>query len=131
MSNIENTLNERGSTYGDFTDNARVSEGIMDGLRCEEGFQNLRPVHKAALNVIAQKMSRIVNGDPEYKDNWHDIEGYAKLAEDRCLGRSKADSDPFIGVDFAGTTDKGVTTSQVGINQPLLPNVIDDEDLPF
>lgn len=82
---INETLKERGSRYGDFSDNALVSEGIMDLLRSQEGYQNLRPVHKAALNVMAQKMSRIVNGDPEGKDNWHDIEGYAKLAEDRCI----------------------------------------------
>lgn len=33
---------------------------------------------------IADKIARILNGDPEYRDNWHDIAGYAKLAEDRC-----------------------------------------------
>lgn len=82
--NINDTLAQRGSTYGDFTDNARISESLMDTLRNEEGYKNLRPVHRAALNVITQKMARIVNGDPEYKDNWHDITGYSKLAEDRC-----------------------------------------------
>ena len=26
---------------------------------------------------------KILNGDPNYVDNWHDIIGYAKLIEDR------------------------------------------------
>lgn len=83
--NVEDTLKERGSRYGDFADNARVSEALMDILRAEPGYKNLRPVHRSALNVMTQKMARVVNGDPEYKDNWHDIGGYAKLTEDRCI----------------------------------------------
>jgi hypothetical protein len=38
---------------------------------------------KQALCVICDKMARIGNGDPFYDDNWHDIQGYAKLVEDR------------------------------------------------
>jgi hypothetical protein len=47
-------------------------------------YQALTPDKKQALDVIADKIARILSGDPEYKDNWHDIQGYAKLAEDRC-----------------------------------------------
>ena len=34
-----------------------------------------------ALDMICNKMARIVNGDPSYIDNWHDISGYATLVE--------------------------------------------------
>ena len=37
---------------------------------------------KEALGMIAHKIARILNGDPEYGDSWHDIAGYAKLVED-------------------------------------------------
>ena len=33
--------------------------------------------------MIFHKIGRIVNGDPNYADSWHDIAGYAKLVEDR------------------------------------------------
>ena len=33
--------------------------------------------------MILSKISRLVTGDPAHKDSWHDIQGYAKLAEDR------------------------------------------------
>lgn len=33
------------------------------------------------MTMIATKMARIVNGDPDYLDNWHDIQGYAKLVQ--------------------------------------------------
>ena len=49
-----------------------------------KNWQKLDFVKRQALSVIAAKIARILNGDPEYKDNWHDIQGYAKLVEDRC-----------------------------------------------
>jgi hypothetical protein len=53
-------------------------------MRSNENWEALDAVKKQALTVIADKIARILTGDPEYKDNWHDIQGYAKLAEDRC-----------------------------------------------
>jgi hypothetical protein len=38
-----------------------------------------------ALDMIAVKISRILTGDPNYSDNWHDIQGFAKLVENRLL----------------------------------------------
>jgi hypothetical protein len=46
-------------------------------------WQTLTPVQKQALTVIADKIARVLSGDPDYADNWHDIQGYAKLEEDR------------------------------------------------
>lgn len=31
--------------------------------------------------MIAGKIARIINGDPNYVDSWHDIAGYATLIE--------------------------------------------------
>jgi len=80
---IEATLAERGSRYGDFSDHARIAQSLQDNMR-KEGWEKLSAVQKQALTVIADKIARILSGDPNYKDNWHDIQGYAKLAEDRC-----------------------------------------------
>ena len=33
--------------------------------------------------MIVHKIGRILNGDPEFHDSWHDIVGYAQLAADR------------------------------------------------
>jgi hypothetical protein len=93
---IENTLAERGNRYGDFTDHARLCQDLKDvmttfavvqntpnsvAVRCPWG--DLPATHKQALEVIADKIARILSGDPNYADNWHDIQGYAKLVEDR------------------------------------------------
>jgi hypothetical protein len=33
--------------------------------------------------MIAHMLGRILNGDPDYADSWHDIAGYAQLVADR------------------------------------------------
>ena len=82
---VQETLNARGARYGDFTDNARISQRIKDAIFYEEDrAANLSHVQREALEMIAQKIARILNGDPNYRDNWHDIQGYARLAEERC-----------------------------------------------
>lgn len=88
MSDIQSTLAERGARYGDFSDHAVVAQGMQDEMRGHPGWARLSPVKKQALTVIADKIARILTGDPDYKDNWHDIQGYAKLAEDRCRDTS-------------------------------------------
>lgn len=85
---VDNTLQARGSIYGDYSNNARVTQGIMKLLMTGENAKALDANHLEGLHMIAHKMSRIVNGDPDYKDSWHDIQGYAKLVEDR-IGEGK------------------------------------------
>jgi hypothetical protein len=43
----------------------------------------LAPDQREALAMIANKLGRILNGDPNYADSWMDIAGYAKLVADR------------------------------------------------
>ena len=80
---IEQTLAERQAQYGNFEDVAFVTENIMAILAQARvnGLNDLPHTHRMALYMIASKMARIVNGDPDYSDNWHDIAGYAKLVE--------------------------------------------------
>lgn len=80
---VADTLAERGSHYGDFTDNARYSQLIKDLVASSPGWGKATPVQREGLTMIIQKIARICNGDPAYADNWHDIQGYAKLVEDR------------------------------------------------
>lgn len=84
---ITNTLNELGSRYGDFHDRAKCAQALQDVMRHHmnskgvTGWERLSPVQKQALTVIADKIARILNVDPNYIDNWHDIQGYAALVE--------------------------------------------------
>lgn len=82
---VDNTLAERGSRYGDFSDHAELAQHLQDVMRGapNDRWEMMSAVQKQALTVIAVKIARILCGDPNYPDNWHDIQGYAKLAEDR------------------------------------------------
>ena len=84
------TLAERGARYGDFTDHARIcdaliaiAEGNSPALKALTSWGDMKPFQRQALRVIMNKLARILNGDPDYIDNWHDLCGYAKLVEDR------------------------------------------------
>ena len=83
---IEATLAERQAQYGCFEDVAFVTENIMAVLSKvrTNGLSDLPHPHRMALYMIASKMARIVNGDFNHKDSWHDIGGYSKLVEDLC-----------------------------------------------
>ena len=80
---LAQTLAERGSRYGDFTVHARICQNLKRIMCAEAGWDRLTDGQKQSLEVIADKVGRILSGDPNYADNWHDIQGYAKLAEDR------------------------------------------------
>ena len=84
QSAIEATLAERQAQYGCFEDVAFVTENIMAALSKvrTNGLNDLPHPHRMALYMIASKMARIVNGDYNHKDSWHDIGGYSKLIED-------------------------------------------------
>lgn len=82
---VNATLAERGARYGDFSVHANIAQSLQDVMREARGWARCSPDKRQALTVIADKIARVLSGDPEYKDNWHDIQGYAKLVEDRCL----------------------------------------------
>lgn len=81
---IEETLAERGKRYGSFKSHAVIAQAIKEAMwnTSECGWTRLTYDKRQALEVIADKIARILNGDPEYHDNWHDIVGYAKLVAD-------------------------------------------------
>ena len=80
---VEATLAERGARYGDFAIHASIAQDLQRAMHDTAGWGRLDDVKKQALTVIADKIARILSGDPSYADNWHDIQGYAKLVEDR------------------------------------------------
>jgi len=83
LKDINDTLNERGAKYGSFIDQGRIEQNIKTAFADSPNWATLKPDAKSALEMIATKISRILKGDPDYNDSWHDIIGYAKLVEDR------------------------------------------------
>jgi len=87
--NITDTLQDRGQRYGKFTDHAEATQQLKRVIsiyvrRKHVGF--LAPDQQEALDMICHKIGRIICGDPDYADSWHDIAGYAQLVADRLNG---------------------------------------------
>ena len=94
MAEIDETLVERGKRYGKFTGHAKVSQSIQHAIKVgfadredKMDMADLADDQREALFMIAHKIGRIVNGDPDYADSWVDIAGYAKLVSDRLEGQ--------------------------------------------
>jgi hypothetical protein len=80
---LADTLNERGKRYGNFADQAAIAQAIKAAMYSACDSSKLAPDQREALAMIANKLGRILNGDPNYADSWMDIAGYAKLVADR------------------------------------------------
>ncbi len=89
MSNIDETLAERGSRYGEFVDHAEVTQLIKEAMRFGDNWESLADDMKECLEMLAHKVGRILNGDPEYVDSWTDIIGYARLVEKRLIAEAE------------------------------------------
>jgi hypothetical protein len=80
--NIEETLKERGGRYGSFEVHATVTQSIKTVMSMSPNWESLSAPQKEALEMVAHKLGRILCGDPNYHDSWHDIIGYTKLVAD-------------------------------------------------
>lgn len=83
MNDVQDTIAQRGARYGDYATQCGVAQAIKAAMADSLNWAGLAPDQREALEMIASKVARILNGDPDYHDNWHDIGGYAKLVEAR------------------------------------------------
>lgn len=78
---VQTILAERGTRYGVFANHAFIAQELKAIMQDTNNWKlhNLTPDMKEALEMIQHKIGRILNGDPNYKDSWVDIAGYATL----------------------------------------------------
>lgn len=88
---VDTLLDTRADQYGSFMQSADAAirlKGIMHNAIARND-AHLFPDQILALDMIAVKLSRIVNGNAAHRDSWLDIAGYAKLVADRLGGISR------------------------------------------
>jgi hypothetical protein len=76
---INQTLAERGKRYGSFKEHARITYNIKRAMMNSPKWVVLSDDKKEALDMLANKLGRILNGDPNYIDTWRDCVGYLQL----------------------------------------------------
>ena len=77
---VRRLLKVRPTTHGDFTDGAKFTQAVMRAAQAAPSWDRMTDVQKECLHHIAQKLQRVVCGDPNHKDHWADVAGYAGIA---------------------------------------------------
>lgn len=105
---VSKTLAERGARYGQFIDHATIAQGLQEVLHEAPNWYRLQPDVRQMMIVITDKLARILNGDPDYTDNYHDIAGYSMLVERRLL----KEQEEKAGKLFEADNTSGLTHEQ-------------------
>jgi len=69
--------------YGDYAEQCEIVDDMMHALLDSSNWRGMQPDQRESLHMIVVKISRIINGDADYKDSWRDIAGYAMLVANR------------------------------------------------
>lgn len=83
LPNVRDILKDRGSKYGVFATQAFISQELEHVMISSGCWYRMQPDQREALKMITHKISRILNGNPDYADSWQDIAGYAELVASR------------------------------------------------
>jgi len=81
IKDVTDTLEQRENRYGEYVHVAATAQDLKDILRRGHSWDVMEAYMQESLDLIANKLARIANGDPFYDDSWHDVGGYAKLVE--------------------------------------------------
>ncbi len=84
---VADTLKQRHNIHGDYWEQSRISMLILRAMQLSANWKVLAPSKEEALILIAVKLGRILTGDPNAADHWHDIAGYAQLVENIINGK--------------------------------------------
>ncbi|MBE2895754.1 hypothetical protein HPC38_02520 [Pasteurellaceae bacterium HPA106] len=101
--NINDTLNERAETHGDFTVGATTFNTIMREINKST---TLDSVQYYAATMMAAKLVRIIHGNANEIDHWRDIVGYATLGGRLALADEQEIAqpvEPYIAIKTGGT----------------------------
>ncbi len=76
---VKKILDEREKTYGQYHMVSKISQDVKKVIRNSPNYPLMPDYMKESLDLIANKLARILNGDPLYDDSWRDISGYCTL----------------------------------------------------
>jgi len=93
---IKDTLSTREGQYGRYETVSQISQDIKKTMRQSPNYYIMPDYARESLDMIANKMARLLNGDYYLNDTWHDISGYAALVvmtnEDLKVERNDTDA---------------------------------------
>lgn len=84
---LEAIIEQRGNAYGDFRTQGIIAQELKDVVRTLPNWAFLQAHQRESMEMIMHKIARIMNGDPNHRDSWVDIAGYAQIVADRIVER--------------------------------------------
>jgi hypothetical protein len=81
MATTKDTLDDREAKYGSWPVNALCAQTLKEVARNTPNWGKLQPHQRESIDMICTKIGRLLCGDPNSIDSWHDIGGYALLSE--------------------------------------------------
>lgn len=91
MKTTTETLDEREEEYGSYTNLSDILESIISAYACSKNWEDMEPYQRVSLYMDAMKTARILNGNPDNIDSWHDKAGYSELVVKELIWRRDND----------------------------------------
>lgn len=83
IDSTDQLINERAKTHGDYMVQSQITQDLKTIIRFSPNYDKMSAAQREALDMFSHKIGRILAGDPNEKDHWDDIAGYARLVADR------------------------------------------------
>lgn len=101
MSEVKETLKERGKVYGDYKGGSEFRANVMELIADRYAKVNhggMPAIHMVYVYDIVNKLSRLAV-TPYHIDTWHDIAGYATLVEKALRKAEKQEQEQEADAD--------------------------------
>lgn len=86
---IEAMLAERGASYGEYADGAKIAMDMFAVAQAAPSYPAMSAAQQYAVFMILAKLSRMLNGNPNEPDNLRDVIGYSTLVLNTLTGDEK------------------------------------------
>ena len=84
----QHTDKARAAEYGDYSEMCAAIQSLKKVMHESRNWPVMGDEYREALDLLATKVGRIITGNPHHIDSWHDIGGYARLAEKQAKKNS-------------------------------------------
>ena len=78
---VQGTIAIREQSHGDFEVNTVTMQRLKFICRDSSNWMMMPAYQREAIEMICHKLGRILCGNSNFTDHWHDIAGYATLVE--------------------------------------------------
>ena len=112
VSDAQKILVERGKVYGPFDTLALLSQSLKDSMSDHPAYGDLSYAQTEALELIAHKIARIINGNNRHVDSWIDIAGYATLIAE-LIERENKEAQEKVAPLWASSIYEGDLSEQL------------------